>query len=175
VSAAYATRRKVTAPNVAGNSVNAAKIVPSPKVRKGSTSKVAVNVRTAPSLGGQVVSVIVPGARYTVLGWSNGWAHVRLASGVTGWVSGTVLGVTASAASTTRTTVRAKRVGSRVSAGTSVITEGVRVHTRPGIKAPVVTLVAAGTHVRVLGTRNGWTLVRLPNGTTGYVLGVYVR
>jgi uncharacterized protein YgiM (DUF1202 family) len=36
-------------------------------------------------------------------------------------------------------------------------------------------MVAAGTHVTVLGYKNGWALVRLPTGQTGYVLGTYVR
>jgi len=49
------------------------------------------------------------------------------------------------------------------------------VHVAPGVKSAVVTLAAAGTHVRILGYRGGWTLVRLPSGATGYVLGSYVR
>jgi uncharacterized protein YgiM (DUF1202 family) len=56
-----------------------------------------------------------------------------------------------------------------------VVTAGVRVHSAPGVKAPVVTTAASGTHVRVLGHRGAWTLVRLPSGQTGYVLGSYVN
>ncbi|HEX6507791.1 MAG TPA: SH3 domain-containing protein, partial [Chloroflexota bacterium] len=59
--------------------------------------------------------------------------------------------------------------------GTSILTAGVRVHSRPGMAAPVITLAAAGTHVSVLGYSSGWALIRLPAGTTGYVLGSFVR
>jgi len=178
VSAAYATGKKAPAATTS-TGTTASKIVPSTHVsthgKKGTTSTVAMNVRSSPSLSGQVISVIMPGGSYRIIGWSGGWAHVRLPSGGTGWVSGTVIGTVPSTVKNSYSARHAKRTGTRSTAGTSVITAGVRVHLRPGIKAPVVTLAAAGTHVRVLGQSNGWTRVRLPNGITGYVLGTYVR
>lgn len=141
----------------------------------GTQAHVAMNVRTGPSLRYSIATVLPAGSRYRVLGWASGWAHVQLASGLTGWISGGLVRRPPSPPSrsyaprSTRTTV------AHYSSGRSVITAGVRVHSAPGVRAPVVTLAAAGTHVRVLGYRGGWTLVRLPNGTTGYVLGVYVR
>jgi uncharacterized protein YgiM (DUF1202 family) len=129
-----------------------------------------------------VVTTIPAGGTYRVLGWSNGWAHVQLPNGTVGWVSGSVIGGASSATPTYNTYTPRKssksKSTSRSSAGASarnVLTAGVRVHSAPGVKAPVVTVAAAGTHVTVLGYRAGWVLVRLPNGTTGYVLGSYVR
>ncbi|HEX8917276.1 MAG TPA: SH3 domain-containing protein [Chloroflexota bacterium] len=142
----------------------------------GSVVKSSTNVRSSPSLTSGIVTVLPPGGAYRVLGWSNGWAHVQLAGGVVGWISGTVLG-TAVHASQSKTYQSTRRSGASIlpGSGSYVLTAGVRVHTRPGVSAPVVTLAAAGTHVNVLGYRNGWDLIRLPAGSTGYVLGSFVR
>jgi uncharacterized protein YgiM (DUF1202 family) len=145
----------------------------------GTRTNVAVNVRSGPSLHNSIVTVIPPGGTYQVLGWSNGWAHVRLPNGTVGWVSGTVLGSTGTTYNS-YTYSRSKRTTSHRSTSHHAysgarLTAGVRVHSRPGIKAPVVTLAASGTHITILGYRGSWALVRLPSGTTGYVLGMYVR
>jgi Bacterial SH3 domain len=59
--------------------------------------------------------------------------------------------------------------------GAALVTAGVRFHSGPGLARPVIGLVAAGTHVRVLSSTAGWTRVRLPNSQMGYILGIYVR
>jgi uncharacterized protein YgiM (DUF1202 family) len=141
-----------------------------------SRSRVGVNVRNGPSLSSAILSVLPAGGAYRIVNWSSGWAHVRLASGGTGWISGSVLGYaphssTPSSAVTARTSARASTAAS----GRSVVTAGVRLHSGPGLSRPVVRLVAAGTRVQILGFSSGWTLVRLPSRQTGYVLGIYVR
>ncbi|MGI8824747.1 MAG: SH3 domain-containing protein [Chloroflexota bacterium] len=167
VSGAYASvARHTTArvPHFAGGGLHS--------VIAGPTARVAMNVRSIPSRGGSIASVIMPGITYRVLGWSsNGWMHVQLSDGTTGWVSGTLVGHFGSATSA-RYHTRPRYAGG---SGGSVLTAGVRVHTRPGLHTPVITLAGAGTHVRVLGYSRGWARVRLPNGTTGYVSGAYVR
>jgi uncharacterized protein YgiM (DUF1202 family) len=147
------------------------------------TTAVAVHVRSAPSLSASIITTLPSGGSYQVIGRSNGWLHVQLSNGVTGWISAAVLGGPSSYnASTTRSTTRRSASSARsysastkTSGGSSVVTAGVRVHSAPGVNAPVVGMVAAGTHVTVLGYKNGWALVRLPSGQTGYVLGSYVR
>jgi len=121
------------------------------------------------------VTVIPVGGSYQILGWSNGWARVRLPSGATGWVSGTVLGrsTTSYKSKSRSTTRRTTRAASKAFA--HQITVGVRMHARASLKSRVVGLAAAGSHVAVLGFRNGFALVRLPSGATGYVYGAYVR
>ena len=142
----------------------------------GSKVQVAVNVRSGPSLTSSIVTVLAPGGTYRVLGWSNGWAHVQLPSGRIGWISGTVLGGRSAPASYRATGQGRSTSRSNAAPGRgSVLTAGVRVHSSPGVSAPLVGLAAAGTHVRVLGYSRGWALVRLPSGQTGYVLGLYVR
>src|SRR5579872_91253 len=99
--------------------------------------------------------------------------EVRTSSGLTGWVVSSY-----TSASGRSLTVAKGTFARRTSAGNGrlpVVTVGARVHSAPGIGARVVGLVAAGTHVRVLGYRAGWALVRLPSGMTGYIYGSYVR
>lgn len=145
------------------------------------TTAAALNVRSGPSLSDSVVTVIPVGGSYQILGWSNGWARVRLPNGSIGWVSGTVIGGGASSVtykSKSRSTTRSSSRRSTGSAGYSYthrLTAGVRVHTGASIGSRVIGLAAAGSKVAVLGFRNGWTLVRLRNGRSGYVLGIYVR
>lgn len=138
----------------------------------GRAASVSMNVHNGPSLNHTVVTVIGAGSRYQIVSWSGNWARVLLPDGTTGWVSGTLLG---HGGSTTTTVANPQHSTRAVSSHGSVLTAGVRVHVAPGTKSAVVTLAAAGTHVRILGHRGGWTLVRLPSGTTGYVLGSYVR
>lgn len=179
VSAAYTSVRRKAVVHPAAGAGNAALSRTSTSTRSsavtyGKVAQAALNVRSAPAMSGGIVTVLAPGGDYHVLGWSNGWAHVQLPNGTTGWIS--------SAA----TAGRVKRAGgqSRYRAGTraaaaptrgrSVITAGVRMHSSPGKRSAVIGLVAAGTHVTVLGQHGRWVLVRLSNGTTGYVLGSYV-
>jgi uncharacterized protein YgiM (DUF1202 family)/cell wall-associated NlpC family hydrolase len=146
----------------------------------GSTVTVAMNVRTGPGLRKAVATTLVPGASYRVIGSANGWLHVQLANGSTGWISGAVARTaanTSSAGPTYKQVAYTRKAGksTTTSGRRAVVTVGVRVHSSPGIKAPVVATTISGTRVRVLGHRGGWTLVRLPSGQTGYVLGSYVR
>ncbi len=150
----------------------AATYVHHPSRAAGRAASVSMNVHNGPSVNHTVVTVIAVGSRYQIVSWSGNWARVLLPDGTTGWVSGTLLGHGGSATTTVATSQRSARA---ISSHGSVLTAGVRVHVAPGVKSAVVTLAAAGTHVRILGYRGGWTLVRLPSGATGYVLGSYVR
>lgn len=178
VSAAYVGSRAAQS-----HSMHAVSYTPAATVTKRvvkttrlSTARVSINVHTGPSLDDAVTGVLAPGAGYRVIGWSNGWAHVVLANGQTGWVSGTVMrgAPTAYGSYATHQVKHASRVNTGVS-GTHVLTAGVRMHAAPGVKSRVTGLAAAGTHVRILSSRSGWDLVRLPDGETGYVDGLYVR
>lgn len=142
----------------------------------GSIARAALNVRQRPSLGAAIVSILPAGGSYQILGWSGGWAHVRLADGSTGWISGSVVRSTAPSTRSSRTRGGSSVSTARTASGTApVVTAGVRIHSRPGIDSPVIGLVAAGTHVRVLGSSGAWTRVRLPTRQTGYILGIYVK
>lgn len=130
----------------------------------GKTAKSAYNVRSGPSLRYPVVTVIPVGGSYHILHWSHGWAQVRLPNGTVGWVDGTV---TRSTSSTTYSAVRSGRPARA--------TAGIRVHSRPGVNAPVVGLLARGAWVRVIGYKYGWDHVRMKSGRTGWASSLYIR
>lgn len=138
-------------------------------------ARAALNVRESPSLGAAIGSVVPPGGSFTILARANGWDHVRLADGGTGWIDGSVLGPTTVAATPSATQRVSSSIKSTATNAGPVITATVRVHSGPGLNSPAVRLATRGTHVQVLGSIAGWTRVRLPNRQTGYVLGVYVR
>ena len=143
----------------------------------GNKAAAALNVRSAPSLSSPVITVIPPGGSYHIIGWSNGWAKVRLPNGAIGWVSGTVVGTASpSYSSKTNSASKTKRSTKTTASGyTHKITAGVNIRSGASIKSPIVGAAVAGTKVKVLGYKNGWTHVRLSNGVTGYVLGTYVN
>jgi TonB family protein len=47
----------------------------------------ALNVRAEPSTGSEILTTLRRNARVTLIEESNGWYHVKLASGEAGWVS----------------------------------------------------------------------------------------
>ena len=145
----------------------------------GSTATVAMNVRTGPGLHNGVLATLAPGSSYRVIGTAHGWLHVQLSNGSTGWVSGSVARSSAStsAAGPTYKQIAYTRPTTRPHASSThgtAVAAGVRIHSAPGVRAPVVATIGRGTRVQVLGHRGGWTLVRLPSGQTGYVLGSFV-
>lgn len=139
-----------------------------------------LRVHTSPSIGAPVVTSVGAGQRVQVLARGNGWVKVRTSTGAVGWV---VAGYTSVSHRTSASPVYRSTTPSRplaaVRHSTStrgpVLTAGVRVHAAPGLRARVVGLAAAGTHVTVLGRSGAWTLVRLPSGRIGYVYAAYVR
>ncbi|MGH2448273.1 MAG: SH3 domain-containing protein [Chloroflexota bacterium] len=139
----------------------------------GRTATGAFNVHTGPALGYTVETVIPVGGSYKILHWSHGWAQVLLSNGKEGWVSGTVIRTGRGRGGTTYHSYKAKSTVLHFSA-VHHVTAGVRVHSRPGLKARVIGLAARGTHVEVLGYVAGWVHVRLPTGQIGYIDGPYV-
>jgi len=176
VSAAYTTGNAATTATTAstGSSYSSQKTVrPASATFHGSAATVAMNVRARPSMNGAVVTVLTKGATYRIIRWAtNGWARVQTSTGLYGWVSGSVLGgqpaVTTTASRTPRAATMTSYTGHR-------LTAGVRIHAGPALNARVIGGGVAGTHVTVLGYRNGFAYVRLPNGITGYVYGSYVK
>ncbi len=171
-----------TSVTVAAHTSKSAKSRTAVHMPQHSSLQVGVNVRTGPGMSSAVTTVIPPGGGYAVLGSSNGWMHVRLSDGQTGWVKASILGPggqsNSHAAGRTQSSVLPD--GSSVSpASTSpvqhVLTAGVRVHFAPGINSPVIGLAAAGTHLHILGQQGNWDHVHLSDGMTGYVNAGYVR
>lgn len=131
-----------------------------------------VRVRSAPSLHASVVTIITQGRRVVVLAHSHGWVQVRLADGRTGWVSQALLEPPPAAA-----IVSPPHASTSVMppSSSALVTIRAHVHTAPSVAAPVLATVADGTHVQVRAHRSNWALVRLPSGTSGYILSAYLH
>jgi uncharacterized protein YgiM (DUF1202 family) len=153
----------VSAAYIRGSGGTSAK-APTTTYTYGKTARVTFNVRSGPSTSYPILTVIPVGGSYHIMSWSHGWAHVRLPSGVVGWIDGQVTASTSSPTYSSYSSGRAAR-----------ITAGIRVHSRPGVNAPVVGLLGKGAKVRVIGYHSGWDHVRMRNGRTGWVSSAYVR
>lgn len=137
---------------------------------------VGLRVHSGPSTSAGTLTSVSPGQHLTVIARSGKWIQVQLPDGTVGWVSAAYVSSSSSAkASTTSTTSATTTVKATKTAATHMVTAGVRVHTGANIKSRVITTIAAGTHVTVLGYTKGWAHLLLPSGQIGYVLGTYVR
>ncbi len=133
--------------------------------------RTGVNLRSRPNMQAAIVAVS-NGSPVRVLHWASGWAEVQLSTGASGWVWRAFLGGY-HARHTGHARTSGNVSGRRTGTGAHV-TAGVRVHARPGLRARVVGVIAAGTHVTILRSLSGWDYVRLPSGGAGWVYAAYV-
>lgn len=119
----------------------------------------ALNLRTGPSLEGKILQVIHLGDSVTILDQSEDllWARVQLETGTRGWVYQQYL-------------------QSINEANSQVLLDGLRLRVGPGFASRTIRLLSKGQELSLLGRsqQGDWLLARLPNGTTGWVFGVYV-
>jgi uncharacterized protein YraI len=119
----------------------------------------ALNLRTGPSLENGVLQVIHLGDQVSILDQSEDllWARVQLESGTRGWVYRQYL-------------------QSISEANSQVLLDGLRLRVGPGFTSRTIQLLSKGQELDLTGRsqQSDWLLVRLPNGTTGWVFGVYV-
>jgi uncharacterized protein YgiM (DUF1202 family) len=147
-----------------------------------STTVDGLRVHVRPSLGAAVVTSVYRGQKLLVLQRWSDWAHVQMAGGTRGWVYNAFL---SSGSGQRRGSVSPeaapRRASTQVSTHTATYTTGhritlnVRIHSRPGLKAPVLGLALGGTHVRILAISGLWAHVRFASGRMGWVYRSYVR
>jgi uncharacterized protein YgiM (DUF1202 family) len=58
------------------------------KLKIGATPTGFLNVRTLPSLSGNIIAKVNPGETYVYTATQNGWYQITLASNQSGWISG---------------------------------------------------------------------------------------
>jgi uncharacterized protein YgiM (DUF1202 family) len=142
-----------------------------------------LRVHTRPNTAAPVLASAFRGQRLNVLKRWNGWLWVLTPNGTGGWVSGSFVGRGAGQrtgrghrdSTTNRVPIRRVRATVPVRHAGSTITAGVRLRLRPSLRAPVLGLVAAGTHVRVLASWSTWVYLRFPSGQGGWVYRAYVK
>ena len=134
-----------------------------------------VNFRSGPGTNYNSKGVIALGTTVTVTDTSNAqWYAVRLSNGSTGYIFAEYISFTGSnTPSATAAPTQAPSNGSEQSAKT---TEYVNFRSGPGTNYSSKGVIALGTTVTVTDTSNSeWYVVRLSNGSTGYIFAQYLK
>jgi len=150
----------------------------------------AVNMRAGPSSGAATLSVLPADQPVQVSEVTNGWAHVTLADGTTGWVYGTYLanGVPnapsaqprTSTTATTTTTAQTRvastqaRAVIRGSAGDledriAHVASHLTAYARPMDSAQSVFTLEPGDEVRIAEVRGDWLRVETEDGIMAWI------
>ena len=131
-----------------------------------------LRVHSSPSTGASVVTSLGKGQHVQVLARRGNWIKVRTADGSVGWILSTYASGSSSAA-----TSSAKRISTSTAsvAGPTVRSSvgGLRVHSTPSMSAPIVTSLAKGQRVQVIGHSGSWIKVRTSSGSVGWILSAY--
>jgi len=113
----------------------------------------AVDVRAGPNAKSPSTARLDRDAPFDIAGASGDWFHIRTATGIAGYIAA-------------RSVVPATQAIRVVSARTGDI-----VRERPDSLAVVMDSLTAGAELSVLGTLDGFLLVRTPGGNTGWIAG----
>jgi murein DD-endopeptidase MepM/ murein hydrolase activator NlpD len=118
-----------------------------------------LNVRSAASTAGSILTTLPNGSYVTLLWKSGDWYYVEYANASYGYVSAKYI----------------QYVYGTYAVKTSVSTGSINVRSGAGVSYPVIGTVSGGKTVLVLSESNGWSRI-LYNGTkTGYVSGQYLK
>ncbi len=136
----------------------------------------ALNVRSGPGPNFPVVTVVYNGDTVTLLGRNadGSWVLIRTQSSVQGWVNSNMLLI-----SVPINSLPVVPGGPPAGTGaTGVVTTGMlNVRQGPGMAFPVVTKVAQGQTVSLLGrnAQSSWLLVRTSSGTQGWASSAHIQ
>jgi N-acetylmuramoyl-L-alanine amidase len=127
----------------------------------------ALNVRSGPGIGYDVVAVINEGQTVSLLGRNNSstWVKIRSTTNVEGWVNASL--IQPSVAISTLIVLNTPTL----SAAATVSTGALNVRSGPGVTYSVLTVASYGQSVALLGrnSSSSWVKVRLTNGQEGWV------
>src|SRR5579875_3755318 len=140
-----------------------------PTLRSGPRASVDVaglNVRVRPSINSAIKTVADAGSHVVVLHHYRSWDWVQLANGRFCWVFDAGL--------TGGTAGEVGRLAVANLPATRVTVAGLRVHARPNLLSPVVTVAYREEKVHLLRSFHNWTRVFLPDGSRGWVIDNYL-
>lgn len=141
----------------------------------------ALNLRTGPGIGYDIITAVSYGTQVTLTGYRNAaanWVQVRLADGRQGWMNVNYLSTTYPIASLTVMDVPPAPGGTTGQTATVVNAAYLNVRSGPGVSYNVVTVIARGNVVELAGFRNAsatWVKIRLANGVQGWVNTAYLQ
>lgn len=126
---------------------------------------VGLNLRTAPSMKGQIITSFLPGTAVTVLKKGNGWYYVSVA-GLKGYMGSQYLSASAAKpeAPKPKTATLCNPNGNKI----------VNFRKAPGLNGALIAAYPVGTKVTVLDDSQLWNKVEI-NGQQGYVSAYFLK
>lgn len=126
---------------------------------------VGLNLRTAPSMKGQIITSFLPGTAVTVLEKGNGWYYVSVA-GLKGYMGSQYLSASAAKpeAPKPKTATLCNPNGNKI----------VNFRKAPGLNGALIAAYPVGTKVTVLDDSQLWNKVEI-NGQQGYVSAYFLK
>jgi N-acetylmuramoyl-L-alanine amidase len=148
----------------------------------------SLNVRSEPSSAASIQGAFKNGDLVTVSDERHGWLKVK-GGRISGWAAGyylkktdsSLITVSVQAAQTGAKSIPATKASALTQTGalstgkqTTVLADGLRVRGGPGVKYNVTGSVDKGERLAVLDSRDGWLLIRMTDGQTGWVSAQYM-
>ncbi|MBQ9197668.1 MAG: SH3 domain-containing protein [Clostridia bacterium] len=132
---------------------------------------VGLNLRTAPSMSGEIITSFQPGTAVTVLKKGGGWYYVSVA-GLKGYMGSQYLSASAGKSSSGNDSSPIKSYSSKLfnPNGGSIV----NFRSGPSLNKSVIAAYPVGTSVTVLSKENNWCKVEI-NGQTGYVSAYFLK
>ncbi|MCA9931358.1 MAG: SH3 domain-containing protein [Anaerolineales bacterium] len=128
----------------------------------------ALNVRSGPGIGYDIVTVVNQGVTVTLLGRNanSTWAKIQVSDGRQGWVNASLI-----SPSVAISTLAVITDTPDLTAAATVATGALNVRSGPGVTYSVLTVAGYGHTVGLLGrnSNSSWAKVRLSNGQEGWV------
>jgi N-acetylmuramoyl-L-alanine amidase len=133
------------------------------------TGKITVNslnVRSEPSLNGNIAGKVSKGERYPILSERNNWFEIRLNNGKSGWIAGWFVQKTV-AGEEKKSTSPSQSAGEKV----TILHNGTNIRSSADVQSNVVKRADSGETFSVTGKQGDWYEIKLKDGSTAYVAG----
>ncbi|MEW5919850.1 MAG: N-acetylmuramoyl-L-alanine amidase [Bacillota bacterium] len=129
-----------------------------------------VNIRSGPGVDYSRLTQVAAGTRLSVLAEDGDWLQVEIPQGGKGWIAGWLVEFQGGIPSG-ETVLRDFAVPSGVTRSALIMKESVNVRSGPGVDYGIVARLTLGQQLVVLGERDNWFEVRLPDGGSGWLAG----
>jgi N-acetylmuramoyl-L-alanine amidase len=133
------------------------------------TGKITVNslnVRSEPSLNGNIAGKVSKGEKYPILSERNNWFEIKLKSGKSGWIAGWFVQKTV-AGEQKKSTSSTQPAGEKV----TILHNGTNIRSSADVQSNVVKRADSGETFSVTGKQGDWYEIKLKDGSTAYVAG----
>ncbi|WP_083573781.1 SH3 domain-containing protein [Rossellomorea aquimaris] len=126
----------------------------------------SLNVRSEPSLNGDIVGKVNEGEQYAILNEKNNWFEIRLSDDSSGWIASWF-------AETTGKSGKKESASPEQGNGeeVTILHDGTNIRSSADVQSPVVERADGGESFAVTGKYGDWYEIRLEDGSAAYVAG----